>query len=62
MTNATAGLRCVAHFAPFLVIPQISVLLENGFNVVPIMSQTAFSIDTRFGKTNDFIKQLNPMQ
>lgn len=62
MTNATAGFAMCGSFCTFSkVIPQISVLLENGFNVVPIMSQTAFSIDTRFGKANDFVNEIESL-
>jgi len=62
MTNATAGFAICGSFCTFSqVIPQIYVLLENGFNVVPIMSEAAFSIDTRFGKASDFINEIETL-
>lgn len=30
-------------------------LIENGANVIPIMSENAYSLDTRFGKASEFI-------
>ena len=40
------------------VIPQIDALCKNGFNVIPIMSPTAYATDTRFGKAEDFTKHI----
>ena len=62
MTKATVGFAICGSFCTFSqAIPQISVLLENGFDVVPIMSQAAFSIDTRFGKASDFINEIEAL-
>ncbi|NCC86610.1 MAG: dipicolinate synthase subunit B [Clostridia bacterium] len=62
MTNATVGFAMCGSFCTFSqVIPQISVLLENGFDIVPIMSEAAFSIDTRFGKSSDFINEIETL-
>lgn len=62
MTKATVGFAICGSFCTFSqAIPQISVLLENGYDVVPIMSQAAFSIDTRFGKAIDFVEEIETL-
>ncbi len=62
MTKATVGFAICGSFCTFSqAIPQISVLLENGFDVVPIMSQAAYSIDTRFGRASDFTMEIEDM-
>ena len=33
-------------------------LKSDGFNVVPIMSETAFTTDTRFGSAKDFADEI----
>ncbi|MDR0315109.1 MAG: dipicolinate synthase subunit B [Oscillospiraceae bacterium] len=59
MTKITVGFAMCGSFCTFSdIIPQISLLLENDFDVVPIMSQTAYSLDTRFGKADDFIQEI----
>ena len=42
------------------VIPQIGNLAEV-YDVTPIMSEAAYQTDTRFGKAEDFIKELEEM-
>ena len=39
-------------------IEQMQLLLDNGYHVLPILSFHAASIDTRFGKAEDFIHEL----
>ncbi len=39
-------------------IPQMKKIIENGASVVPIMSFNAYNLDTKFGKANDFIKEI----
>lgn len=49
------GFAMCGSFCTFSkVIPQMSVLKESGYNVIPIMSQNAYSTDTCFGKAKDF--------
>lgn len=49
------GFAMCGSFCTFSkVIPQMSVLKESGYNIIPIMSQNAYSTDTRFGKAKDF--------
>ena len=48
MSEITAGFAMCGSFCTFSkVLPQIRVLLEKGMHIVPIMSQAAYSIDTR---------------
>ncbi len=39
-------------------IVQIEELVKMGAEVIPIMSKNAYSLDTKFGKASDFIKQI----
>ena len=59
MSKANVGFAMCGSFCTFKkVIPQIEELISLGFNVVPIMSGVSYSTDTRFGKAEDFIKQI----
>lgn len=59
MSKANVGFAMCGSFCTFKkVIPQIEALVLLGYNVVPIMSQTAYSTDTRFGKAEDFNKKI----
>jgi dipicolinate synthase subunit B len=40
------------------VMPQVRRLAENGCEVYPIMSRTAYDTDTRFGKAEDWRREL----
>ena len=39
-------------------IDEMKRLTEEGADVYPIMSQNAYSLDTRFGKAADFVKEI----
>lgn len=39
-------------------IPKIKEIVSLGANVIPIMSFNAYNFNTRFGKSKDFIKQI----
>ena len=55
----TIGFALTGSFCTFdKVIPKVAELVSKGANVIPIMSETAQSTDTRFGKAQDFINQL----
>ncbi len=59
MSKANVGFAMCGSFCTFKkVIPQIEALVSLGYNVVPIMSQTAYSADTRFGKAEDFTEKI----
>ncbi len=40
------------------VIPVIKELIDREANVIPIMSFNAYNLDTKFGKAQDFINQI----
>ena len=40
------------------VIPQIKHLADTGYDIIPIMSDTAYFTDTRFGKASDFTDEI----
>ncbi len=55
----TIGFAITGSFCTFAkVIPQVRVLVENGANVIPIMSEAAYSTNTRFGTAESFREQL----
>ena len=39
-------------------ITKIKELVKKGANVIPIMSYNAYNLDTKFGKANDFINEI----
>lgn len=62
MKKATVGFAMCGSFCTFSkVVPQIEVLLDNDYEILPIMSEAAYTIDTRFGKASDFINQIETM-
>lgn len=42
-------------------LPEMEGLVKSGFDVIPIMSETAYSLDTRFGKAADFIDKIETL-
>lgn len=53
------GVALTGSFCTFnQVIPFIKDLVEEGANVIPIMSEASSKTDTRFGKAKDFIERL----
>ncbi|MBQ7654810.1 MAG: dipicolinate synthase subunit B [Clostridia bacterium] len=54
------GFAMCGSFCTFTsVIPQIEALVKNGkTEVLPIMSSAAYSTDTRFGKSSQFVEQI----
>lgn len=41
------------------ILEVISGLVDKGYNIVPIVSETVASTDTRFGKAKDFMQSLS---
>ena len=39
-------------------IPKMKELVDKGAEVFPIMSYNAYNLDTKFGKAEDFIKEI----
>ena len=58
MTKATIGFAMCGSFCTFSkAFPQMQKLVKLGYDVLPIMSQNAYSTDTRFGKAEEMIKK-----
>lgn len=59
MQKQTVGFALCGSFCTFKkVIPQIKKLVNEGYRVIPIMSHTAYTTDTRFGKSRDFNEEI----
>lgn len=59
MQKEIVGFALCGSFCTFKkVIPQMKKLVDRGYTVIPIMSPTAYSTDTRFGKASDFNKEI----
>lgn len=53
------GFALTGSFCTFeKTIPQISKLIEEGAEVLPIMSFSSYNIDSKFGKAQDFINKI----
>lgn len=39
-------------------IPKMKELVQNGAQIIPIMSYNAYNTDTRFGKAKDFVDEI----
>ncbi len=59
MSNIIAGFAVCGSFCTFSkAIEQMEYLVSKGVRVIPIMSQTAYSTDTRFGQAEDFRRRI----
>ena len=59
MNGKTIGFALCGSFCTFKkVIPVMRSLTESGYTVIPVMSFNAFSLDTRFGKAEDFRREI----
>ncbi len=57
--KANIGFAMCGSFCTFSrAIAQIKRLKDEGYNVIPIMSETAYSTDTRFGTAVEFINKI----
>ena len=53
------GFALTGSFCTFeKTIPQISKLIEEGADVLPIMSFNSYNIDSKFGKAENFINKI----
>ena len=53
------GFVLTGSFSAFQrVIPKIKELIKQEAEILPIMSFNSYSLDTRFGKAKEFIKQI----
>ncbi|MDR0404350.1 MAG: dipicolinate synthase subunit B [Oscillospiraceae bacterium] len=59
MSKIRVGFGLCGSFCNFSqVIEQIILLVENKYEVLPIMSKNASSINTRFGKAKDIVQKI----
>lgn len=58
MRDLTIGFAITGSFCTFkAVFPQMNLLVEHGYRVLPIMSENAYATDTRFGRAADWTAQ-----
>lgn len=58
MGDLRIGFAITGSFCTFKpVFEQMRLLTEHGYRVVPIMSEHAYSTDTRFGRASDWVSQ-----
>ena len=58
MSDMTIGFAITGSFCTFkAVFPQMNLLVEHGYRVLPIMSENAYATDTRFGRAADWAAQ-----
>ncbi|MBR5224722.1 MAG: dipicolinate synthase subunit B, partial [Clostridia bacterium] len=58
MEKVRIGFAITGSFCTFKsVFVQLETLIAQGFRVTPIMSQNAYSTDTRFGRAQDWVKK-----
>lgn len=59
MSKETVGFAMCGSFCTFKkVIPQMKKLVNDGYRVIPIMSYTAYTTDTRFGKSREINEEI----
>lgn len=59
MSKTCIGYALCGSFCTFKkAITQMEKLIELGYDVLPIMSHTAYETDTRFGKAKDFVQKI----
>ncbi|MDO5123432.1 MAG: dipicolinate synthase subunit B [Eubacteriales bacterium] len=59
MTEKTVGFALCGSFCTFSkAIKEMKKLVSSGYDVTPIMSDNAYSTDTRFGKSEDIISKI----
>ena len=59
LVGKKVGFALTGSFCTFeKTIPQISRLIEEGADVLPIMSFNSYNIDSKFGRAKDFIDKI----
>lgn len=62
MSSIKAGFALCGSYCTFeKAIGQIEFLIEKGVEIFPIMSENAYSTDTRFGKAEDHVKRIEEL-
>ncbi len=54
---AMCGSYCTHKYA----LEQLKMLINKGYDILPIMSENVYSTDTRFGKADDLIKTVSQL-
>ena len=58
MAETRIGFAVTGSFCTFArVFPQMQLLAEKGYRVIPIMSENAYATDTRFGRAQDWVRR-----
>ena len=53
------GFAITGSFCTFKrTIPKMKEIIENGAEIIPIMSFNAYNLDTKFGNAKDFIQEI----
>lgn len=59
MEKTTLGFALTGSFCTFKkAIDEMKILADAGYDVLPIMSENAYSTNTRFGKAADFVSEI----
>ena len=59
MKKTTIGFAMCGSYCTFAkAIEQLEILVKQGYDILPIMSENAYGIDTRFGKSEEIIKRV----
>ena len=59
MKKLTFGYALTGSFCTFeRSITQMKKLVDDGINVIPIMSYTAYKTDSKYGNAKDYIKEI----
>ncbi|MEF2918931.1 MAG: dipicolinate synthase subunit B [Acutalibacteraceae bacterium] len=59
MTSTRIAFAMCGSFCTFdKAIPQMELLKDKGYDIIPVMSQNASTTDTRFGTAKEFISKL----
>ncbi len=59
LAGKKVGFAMTGSFCTFsTTIPKIKQIVDEGAEVVPIMSFNAYNLDTKFGKAKEFIEEI----
>lgn len=62
MAKADIGFAMCGSFCTFArALPQIENLINDGYNIIPVMSENAYTTDTRFGLAQGFIDRIEKL-
>lgn len=62
LKDKKVGFILTGSFCTFRkTIPEMQHILEEGAEVIPIMSPNAYQLDTKFGKAQDFINEIEEL-